>query len=1100
MAFEAYLVSPFSHRHENLMFDALVQSLNSSFASRAEPHYLIGNFTINNEEFDAIFLKRNAISVVEMKSYGGMVHFSEIGDWYAGEKVVLGGSKGNPFRQVRSYKFTLLNYLQRNQQRILSIPREVAWGHISGVVLFGKDIQFDEQMPAGIGAWFHICDQRTAALRLASLTSQRLQLRDDELARILRSFELGPNHRYCGRSNEVESTPAAVPTWPPVVKKVKYHKDSQFRDFLLRMRQGGGAKMQGAIRTESLFAQVGRGINAFAALPCQADPRIPASAVFAVNDHCRLVTLVAGDNIYPFFIGEPDEVEQWISGNPGLTLAVDGETKRITPTLVGTDSLQPAASTAENLPLLVRVPGVDLAELIPSALIRRHLLQLNESSTDEEIGEVLEALNEDLRGFVRDIISLTRAGDIKGAEARVRLRNGEACPASDAPGFAADAALSDANADQIVVISELDDRQLEQLFGNKDFKTWILFLHEEQKKVVEANFSKPVVLTGVSGSGKTCILVHRARHLARKYRGERIGIMTLNKALAGLLQNLVNELCGEEEAKNIKVMAFYDYFRELLHELGPGDYLEQLQDLAPGNEALKQVIEQVDRTTLANDLDTRSGETSEDTWEGFYDQHNDAVQSVVREVSTRLEAYHIDACRYLREECTLVRSALALTERIKYLDGEQFAREGRVIPFAPTVRREVLKLLLLFEEWMLHGAVLDVVELTQALTPLWKEIRDLLPAKRFRCLLVDEFQDFSTLDLRLLRRLPTEEENGLFLAGDTVQKILVKRLRLQDAALEEGSAVRVRMKKNYRNSRQILQAASKLANHYGELAGKQGEEIEVLDPELAQRQTGKPIALKTNNAIKKAWEIASECVAAGKTAPWTVCIVTAAPEAVSVKSIIDLRPKGMAAGQLNGDSINNAERLVVGTMQDVKGFEFSVVLIVGCDADLLPGAGVPAAEAWRDALRLYVAMTRSRDQVWLIYEREPSEFLKVMEPEIFSKEELVLSNYEVEPLQTSPRQLASPTTSPFSPVLPADDHDPNEICESWFSPREQTLLRRYYAQHVFREHAQVNITFREWLRPKNLKTVNFGHLAMIGRRDKLAFEAMRRTFLAKGIS
>jgi hypothetical protein len=74
-------------------------------------------------------------------------------------------------------------------------------------------------------------------------------------------------------------------------------------------------------------------------------------------------------------------------------------------------------------------------------------------------------------------------------------------------------------------------------------------------------------------------------------------------------------------------------------------------------------------------------------------------------------------------------------------------------------------------------------------------------------------------------------------------------------------------KKNYRNSRQILRAASRLASHYGKMASALSEEIEVLDPELAQRETNPPIVLKTDNQVVKAWEIALECTADQKAEP-----------------------------------------------------------------------------------------------------------------------------------------------------------------------------------------------------------------------------------------
>jgi hypothetical protein len=65
-------------------------------------------------------------------------------------------------------------------------------------------------------------------------------------------------------------------------------------------------------------------------------------------------------------------------------------------------------------------------------------------------------------------------------------------------------------------------------------------------------------------------------------------------------------------------------------------------------------------------------------------------------------------------------------------------------------------------------------------------------------------------------------------------------------------------------------------------------------------------------------------------------------------------------------------------MPDVKGFDFSLVIVVGCGADHLPNPGHCQKESWRDALRLYVAMTRACDEVRLYYLGKPSEFLETM--------------------------------------------------------------------------------------------------------------------------
>ena len=223
----------------------------------------------------------------------------------------------------------------------------------------------------------------------------------------------------------------------------------------------------------------------------------------------------------------------------------------------------------------------------------------------------------------------------------------------------------------------------------------------------------------------------------------------------------------------------------------------------------------------------------------------------------------------------MVRSELRGLERDKYLSAEDFPRIGRgsTPQFLETHRANLLRVLLLFEEWMIHGAVLDIVELTSCSHTAMAQNPRASGGTKFRCVLVDEFQDLSNLDLRLLAHVPTQpRKRFVLLATRCGVRILVKR-PLSEAFGCNGNFVPKEIKKNYRNSRQILKAASLLANHYGQMAKSQGEEIDVLDPELAQRETNPPIALQTDNQIRKAWELALECIESDKTAPWTSALL-----------------------------------------------------------------------------------------------------------------------------------------------------------------------------------------------------------------------------------
>lgn len=846
--------------------------------------------------------------------------------------------------------------------------------------------------------------------------------------------------------------------------------------------------------------------------------RIENALIYVLNEEARFVAIKSNSTIHLCYCGTPAEVESWLQANDGLTLAVDGDTLRIDSTVVTTTPtkavLAPTQMTEDNQPFLARVKGLDLESLVPVELIRESLLALDENSPEPQLKKVLDAIpDEDVRLFLHDVLSLAKAGDITGAEARIRLRNGEACPVIDAQGMTQNAITSDANSDQVIILNDLDPQELERLLDPTRFQEWMLFLHPDQRRVAEADFDKPVVLTGVSGSGKTCILVHRARHLARKYPGDRIGILTLNRSLARLLRNLVEQLCLEGEAKNIHVMAFYDYFSELLHELSPGEYLNQLAEQVSKSSPMQEVLDAVNVRRLAREFDPLSGETTEDTWNDFYDSQHPELKEWFAEVCHYLEEYRIDASRYLREEFTLIRSAFTVSERsTRYA---AFERSGRSIPLQAKHRSDILRLLLYFEEYMLHGEVLDVLELTLAVTPMFRQIRDLPLEKRFRCLLVDEFQDLSTLDLRLLMWVPPRDaENGLFLAGDPVQKILAKRLSLRDAGLAEGSAVYRRIKKNYRNSRQILRAASKLANVYGELARNSGEDIEVLDPELAVRETAKPIALKTDKQVKKAWEIARQCLAEGQTQAWTICIATASTHKHPTDTVLAMRPAGLQAEALSGDYIKRPDTVVVSTLNDLKGFEFNLMLIVGCDEGVCPASDVAQGEVWRDALRFYVCMTRARDQVYMLYDGAPSPFLRQMEDRIVWMEEALKDDYP--PAPPAPAVLPAAQRMKFTHVLAQKGLRPHDSCAAHLSKDSLDIIHLCYNAKVNKSkwkdcrgltakamdelERQKTEAFNRWVTPSNLSHLHaslFSHWRHI---DRKALQRLDQELRNLGIS
>lgn len=781
---------------------------------------------------------------------------------------------------------------------------------------------------------------------------------------------------------------------------VIYLDQAKFRESMINLRKRGGASQRAYNEACKIMSSLQLETDVSNKHTKHGENRINHCVKYDIsNDAHRLVTVHSDNCIYLLYVGSHDDTEKWLNRNRGLTITCNPKNKKITVTHITKEERRdtPAVNfetiPEANTPYFDRI-GFDPAEYVSQRILLRALKAVNDDTTEEELTELSEDLNDsdpETANLMLDVILEIRSGDLKAATARIEKHRNEVIDVLEDENLEQEAISGIQNSEDLLNLTGLTEEELKELFSPDKFDQWMLFLHPEQKRIAEANYDKPVVLTGVSGSGKTCVLVHRARYLAKKYPDQRIGVITLNRSLTHLIDNLVTQLCTPEERENIHVMAFYDYFEELIKYFGPEKELQNLKKIAIGHPEeleIMQTINRVDPQLYAREFDPLSGEDLEETWKIFCDQSY--TQTLLTYVRSHLFKYDdwVDSKKYLRQEFSLIRSALPTENRKNgYLD---LKRNGRAIPFTPEIREKVLNLLLLFEETMLSGGLLDELSLTLTLVPHLSKLKSLPPTLRFHSLLIDEVQDLSTRDLALLRLIPTSSQNGLFVTGDTVQRVLVKDFRLGAVGLDVISSTWEKITKNYRNSRQILETASLLSNAYGAQAQDLGEEIEILDPELAVRETNYPVAVECipEDEVVRAWEYARSCLNADSATPWSICIVTASEEKISTTDIIKACPEDfpVKVGRITGDYVEAKDTLSVGTMSDVKGFEFSLVLIVGCGATSLPSPGTCIKESWREALRLYVAMTRARDEVRFYYSGKPSEFLVTMTEGLYWEE------------------------------------------------------------------------------------------------------------------
>src|SRR5262249_21755454 len=75
---------------------------------------------------------------------------------------------------------------------------------------------------------------------------------------------------------------------------------------------------------------------------------------------------------------------------------------------------------------------------------------------------------------------------------------------------------------------------------------WTVFLHPDQRELVEREQAGPAGVRGSAGRGKTIVALPRAVHLARRYPESRVLLATFDEPLASALAVRLRRLVGNE--------------------------------------------------------------------------------------------------------------------------------------------------------------------------------------------------------------------------------------------------------------------------------------------------------------------------------------------------------------------------------------------------------------------------------------------------------------------------------------------------------------------------------------------------------------------------
>jgi superfamily I DNA/RNA helicase len=260
------------------------------------------------------------------------------------------------------------------------------------------------------------------------------------------------------------------------------------------------------------------------------------------------------------------------------------------------------------------------------------------------------------------------------------------------------------------------------------------------------------------------------------------------------------------------------------------------------------------------------------------------------------------------------------------------------------------------------------------------------PKIPYRALLVDEVQDLTQMEMSIISlvHLTTGTtvnvtENSLFLAGDGAQAIFNRGFSFKKAGIDIANRSSL-LKRSYRNTFEILRAAYALIEGHQFSDSDEDDMGRPSEPHLSAQRGLPPKIVQCSDIRAESWFIAQSInvfIRSGVT-PGQICILgpTKLREAVAQQ----LNRFKISVVELKDDVDFASPDVKASTIESAKGHEFAVVYICGMNKGFLPTDRSSGNEISKDAAKLYVAMTRARNSLFLTYSSNsqtnmPSPFL-----------------------------------------------------------------------------------------------------------------------------
>ena len=508
--------------------------------------------------------------------------------------------------------------------------------------------------------------------------------------------------------------------------------------------------------------------------------------------------------------------------------------------------------------------------------------------------------------------------------------------------------------------NETEETMLD-IVQEKGFEAWKFFLHPEQKYFTRELWDGPVYITGAAGTGKTVIGLHYAATLSRRYPKDKILFTTKRSALLKRFKERFRLL--RKSSENV----IFAHIDEIAYSILREERVDW-EELEEDDHALWK-----ERQRRADDI--------------FF---NNSYACIIE--GTSLENLGKD---YIKEEVVSVIIGGGISSFEEYCCSQRWGRLYRIRD------DEALRLI-----WSFYKAWEEQVQNLDRDGRITRYVDRLEPAReiimretqtRYRSVIVDEAQDMNLAEMKLVRSLVADASgssllpDSLLMLGDRAQQILPGGF-CRDDLRRIGIDIEGRdhiLFSNYRNSEAIYRAAVQVRGT--DCVTGETTDLSSVWTELKDKHA-RPcfIMVKKGDDIKFIGNEIKYIIDNERVEKHHIGILiheeNETPEILNVRleSIRNFLQKEMNIDcSLVKNGIGNGVRL--DSFRVMKGLEFRFVFIPYLSHSrfpkkiLLPNDGSninPRVEKEARLLELgslYAAMTRARDQLYLIADEEPCE-------------------------------------------------------------------------------------------------------------------------------